>query len=104
GQELVQADTKAPAYVFFGDKSWTDYDVSLETKTVSGTEGCKVFFRCTDPANYYSFAVGSYAGTWNETFRMEKSKWLRDIPPLQQKYTLDRWYAVRVQVRGDQVR
>ena len=70
GKELIQSDAKAHSYFFFGDEAWTDYDVSLETKAVSGETGGKIFFRAANLGSYYHFAAGAYKAEWHEACRL----------------------------------
>ena len=104
GQELIQSSTEGHAYIHFGDKNWTDYDVSFETQTVSGLEGCKVLFRAVDPRNFYGFGIGLYHKAWHETWRIENSKNIRDIAPIRRAFEAGRWYKMRVEARGEQIR
>jgi hypothetical protein len=108
GAELVQAKP-GPARLIFGDEAWTDYDLSVWMRTQggqpgSGRQGGAVYFRVVDPANYHTFGVGGYSGTWHEVTRSEDGQWKRDVPPLRRAYEVDRWYRVRISVRGDHFR
>jgi hypothetical protein len=103
GEELIQANEER-ARLYFGDKLWTDYDVSADARTISGPAGSGLLFRVTDASNYYGFYLGSYVGKWDEIIQIDKGRWTRDVPPLRVDYKQGHWYKMQVEVRGKQIR
>jgi hypothetical protein len=103
GGELVQTRT-TPAFFFFGDKDWGDYDLELEAQRVSGPEGFKILFRAAGPLNFHALGLGSYGATAHEVFRVENGDWVRSVNPVPGRVEPQRWYKVRVEARGDTFR
>jgi formylglycine-generating enzyme required for sulfatase activity/predicted Ser/Thr protein kinase len=106
GDELVQARPDKAA-LMFGDPAWTDYDLSVETKTMPGVDkaqGALLYFRATARNNYLNFNLGSYGGTFDEAAYFRDGKWGRDVDPIKVPHRADRWYTMRAEVRGTHVR
>lgn len=109
GAELVQHKIKTGlrSIVLFGDPEWTDYDVSVETLTTAGqdkSEGGDLLFRVQSPDDFYAFSLGGYGGTLNELSFRQKGRWGREAPLKWAAHQANRWYKVRVEVRGSQMR
>ncbi|HVX59020.1 MAG TPA: family 16 glycoside hydrolase, partial [Pirellulales bacterium] len=109
GAELVQHKIKTGlrSIVLFGDPEWTDYDVSVETLTTAGqdkSEGGDLLFRVQSPDDFYAFSLGGYGGTLNELSFRQKGRWGREAPLKWAANQTNRWYKVRVEVRGSQMR
>ncbi len=105
GAELVQhkIENGLRSIVLFGDPEWTDYDVSVETLTTAGqekSEGGDLLFRVQSPVDFYAFSLGGYGGTINELSFRQKGRWGRDAPLRWAAHQTNRWYKVRVEVRG----
>jgi len=87
---------------FTGDKSWTDYVVSVKARKVTGKEGFSLGFRAKDDRNFACLNVGG----WNNTkaqFGITINGTFSDIgdsTPI--KVEEDRWYDIQVDVHGDQ--
>jgi hypothetical protein len=106
GDELVQA-TPGQAMLMFGDPAWTDYDLTVETKTLPGVDkgqGTLLYFRATGPNNYMNFNLGSYGGTLDEVAYLRNGEWGRDVKPSPSPHKPDRWFKMHVEVRGKHVR
>lgn len=106
GNEIVQSKPGGIAVLLFGDSEWTDYDVTIETLTTGGqtkSEGGNLLFRATSAHDYLAFALGGYGGTFNEAFYFTDGNWGRNVPPRPTVHETERWYKVRVQVRGSRI-
>jgi hypothetical protein len=103
GDELIQT-RETTATLFFGDKAWTDYDVSFESITLRGSEGCKLSFRVEDQVNYYCFAEGTNAGKTIESACVIAGQWRRVFPPLPRRFVPNRWSRMKVEARGNRFR
>ena len=106
GDELVQAKP-GKAVLMFGDPAWTDYDLAVETRTTPGVEnaqGALLYFRAATRNNYMNFNLGSYGGASDEVAYVRDGKWGHDVEPIKVRHQADRWYKMRVEVRGKHVR
>jgi peptidoglycan hydrolase-like protein with peptidoglycan-binding domain len=101
GDELIQNSTEKNTGIVFGDPSWSSYNVKLKAKILDGPEGFKVRFHCANPENYRCFSTGTYANAWNEVAFVKDGKWGRnDGKAARGSVEKNRWYDVRIQVRG----
>ncbi len=105
GDELIVTNpTLKRAYLYFGSKAWTDYDFSFETKSAARNSGTLASFRAADTENHYGFSLG-FLRAKHTLSRVEKGgEPIYDVPEFAAPFNLDQWYAVRIEVRGDQVR
>ena len=53
GNELVQSSLATDVHMEFGDPNWEDYELTLEAKKDSGSEGFLILFRAPDSDNFY---------------------------------------------------
>lgn len=89
--------------VYAGTEDWSDYTLRLKARKVSGNEGVMVMFgvRGTD---YYCWNLGGWGNTASAVERGSSSS--RTIvggtAPL--KVEADRWYDLRVELRGETIR
>ncbi len=105
GDEVVQSAT-IESHVSFGNPEWTDIDFSYETMTTSNaadSQGGIGLFRVLDFNNLLSFPLGVYGGRAIELNRIIEGKWSRDNDGGYLNFTFEkqRWYQVKLQVRGD---
>jgi hypothetical protein len=105
GQEIVQ-DTQGPgpAWLFFGDPAWTDYDFDLEVQRIAGREGAGIVVRAAEPEKLYLVNLGGWG---NESFAVESltdGNWQTHSPKPPGGLEPGRWYRVRVEVRGEHFR
>jgi predicted Ser/Thr protein kinase len=103
-RELVQGQLAPAVRLYFGDAAWSDYDFSFEVKQVRGQDGFSAMFRAADVWNYYQFTFGiwqnqSYVA---ETFDEAVSKIIHNVKGA--RVANDRWYRVRISVRGPKCR
>ncbi len=106
GDEFVQAKPEA-ASIFFGDPAWTDYDVSVEMKTISRgprSQGGSLFIRATDDGNRYSFTPGNYNNQGMDLAYRHQGRFGRDGTYRPGTFENNRWYLMRAEVRGKSIR
>ncbi|WP_144972885.1 protein kinase domain-containing protein [Bremerella volcania] len=106
GEEFVQAKPE-PAAIYFGDPDWTDYDVSVEMKTLSRdprSQGGSLFVRAVNDRNRYSFTPGNYYGQGTDLAYRFNGQFQRDNTYQPGPYENNRWYLLRAEVRGRSIR
>jgi len=102
GSVLQQSSTAANGMnIFIGDKTWTDYVVSVKARKVTGKEGFSLGFRTLDSKNFACLNVGG----WNNTktqFGITLNGTFSEIgESTAMKVEEGRWYEVKVDVKGD---
>jgi serine/threonine protein kinase len=104
GDALVQKSLDPSVVITFGDRTWTDYDFSVDLLRGRGEDQAALMFRVQDPRNFALFGLGSFKNT------SHSAEWWADgkeYPPrpLRIKGRLAErvWYTARVRVRGDRV-
>jgi Flp pilus assembly protein TadD len=102
GGEIIQSlQGKDHGRLWFGDLTWTDYDIQLEAMRVAGTEGFGFAIRAISPQDY------TYAnfGGWGNRFAGGGSVLEGQVRmlPGYRALTIEagRWYRVEVKVRGN---
>lgn len=105
GDQFVQAK---PEYseLYFGDTTWTDYDVSVEMKTESDkpdSQGGSLYLRAQDPLNRYCFTPGNYFGKGTDLAYSLQGQFHRDDTYTALQYEPKRWYAIHAKVRQDTI-
>jgi alpha-N-arabinofuranosidase len=91
-QENLGTDIK----IIFGDKSWVNYDFSLEAKKTGGYEGFLILFRAEDDENFYWYNIGGWG---NSRHALEKeTDNSREVLPndTRGKIEEDIWYKIRI--------
>ena len=81
-----------------GDKSWTDYTLTLKARKISGREGFLVLFHIASDEDRVWWNIGG----WNNTQNAVESGATLDGKP--GYIETGRWYDIRVDVRGDRVK
>jgi serine/threonine protein kinase len=101
GDELVQSElVTRNLSLIFGSPEWSDYNFSFEAKTTDGSHGFKAAFHAEIDA-YYEFALGNYFNKFHDVSRWIRGAWKRADGNLTPGIIeFDRWYKVRVEVRG----
>ncbi|MFG0287823.1 MAG: protein kinase, partial [Rhodopirellula sp. JB044] len=69
---------RAPYYLVFGDKNWTDYDFSFRARRRDGTHGVSALYQWRDEGNLMNFAIGNYKNTGHDASYLVDGKWGRD--------------------------
>ena len=104
GGVYSQTSADKPANAFVGDTNWTDYDLTLRARKTGGAEGFLVPFRVRDADNYLWWNVGGWNNVRSRVQRIQSgaSSEIGDNSPF--KVESNRWYDLKVEVRGDQIR
>lgn len=100
----AQTGGDQPAQSFVGDANWTDYDLTLRARKTGGAEGFLVPFRVRDADNYLWWNVGGWGDVRSRIQRTQdgSSSEIGNDSPF--KVETNRWYDLKVEVRGDQIR
>jgi len=94
-------DTKG-MNIFTGEKDWTDYVVSVKARKITGKEGFSLGFRAIDAKNFVCLNVGGWDNT-KAQFGITINGAFSEIgDSSSMKVEEDRWYEVKVDVKGDQ--
>jgi alpha-L-arabinofuranosidase len=81
-----------------GDKTWTDYTLTLKARKISGAEGFLILFRINGNEDRTWWNIGG----WNNTQDALESGGPVDAKP--SHIETDRWYDIKVDVRGKHVK
>ena len=99
-----QVSGEQPAQSFAGDANWADYDLTLRARKTGGAEGFLVPFRVRNADNYLWWNVGGWENVRSRIQRLQSgsSSEIGNNSPF--KVETNRWYDLKVEVRGDQIR
>ena len=106
GEEIVQSATGAYfCAMAFGDRTWTDYDLSLQIKAIGKHDGY-LYVACNiaDQDNYRALRLGLgkfKAQDFGHILDALNDRYSRHR---QDAIECDRWYDVRIEVRGAKCR
>ncbi len=87
-----------------GDPGWNDYTYTLKARKLGGAEGFLVMFHVQDENNWVWWNIGGWGNTRHALEQCaggSKSILGQDAPG---KVEVDRWYEIRVELRGPQIR
>jgi alpha-L-arabinofuranosidase len=82
-----------------GEKSWTDYTLTLKARKISGAEGFLILFHVSDEENHKWWNIGG----WNNTQDAVEA----DSGPLDSKpihVEMDRWYDIKLAVTDKRIK
>lgn len=95
---LVQKAEREFIRALAGDKSWTDYTLTLKARKISGREGFLVLFHIVGDEDRTWWNIGG----WNNKQNAVESGTTLDGKP--GRIETGRWYDIRIQVSGDRVK
>ena len=112
GEELCLYDGDGEQWLLFGDRGWADYDFSFEVMQEGPPSGISAIFRSPDDSRIQNFGRGWLDG---KTSLMEYGQGgnrfrpiMQDSGPLrkadEEPIRPDRWYELKVVVRGKTTR
>jgi alpha-L-arabinofuranosidase len=81
-----------------GDKSWTDYSLTLKARKLGGNEGFLVLFRVNNDDEKSWWNLGGWG---NRQHGIEMNGLLTQVPG---SIETGRWYDIRVEVKGPSIR
>lgn len=103
GNEIVQTTHMAACALVFGDFSWTDYDFSCEAKQISGGVDVGLLYRVTGSVRgiFICGARGNKVHSVSSGNAHGPELFYKSCPGMMEK---DRWYKLKVQLRGTSCR
>ncbi len=106
GDELVQRQRTSPAFAFMGDRSWKDYDVSVECLAAGGEGNFSVSVRATAPPkdDRYEFLIGGWGNRYHSIRSIKGGIRPGASESKAANIRLRDWYRVRIEVRGNRAR
>ncbi|MBN2064536.1 MAG: DUF1080 domain-containing protein [Sedimentisphaerales bacterium] len=101
GNELVQSSNSTNVILNFGDKSWSQYELTMEARKDSGSEGFLIEF-LSDDNNYYWLNLGG----WNNTqHAIEKAinGSRSNVSTVSGSMNTGQWYTVRIRCENNNI-
>lgn len=102
--ELMQTRSEN-AKIFFGSDSWTDFDLTYETKTDASSTpnpmGSRLLYRIVDSSNLHRFSLGAGSGAIDEVSRFTNGQIQRDVPTVPSTFVPGEWFKVDVKARAN---
>jgi alpha-L-arabinofuranosidase len=101
---IQQTDLESGCRAIAGDKSWTDYSLSLKARKLDGKEGFLIMFRVAGDKDFIWWNIGGWGGKQfglELTLNGAKSLLGKTVPG---KIENDRWYDIRIDVDGKKIR
>lgn len=99
--QLIQAGSGTDVRLLFGDRSWTDYEYTLEARKTGGAEGFLILFRAAGDQDYYWYNIGGWG---NVRHQLEKGAagGRRTVGrAVEGRIETDRWYPIRIRCEGN---
>jgi len=99
---IVQEGMGTNQRFVFGDRTWRDYELTLEAKKTGGAEGFLVLFRVGGEKDFYWANLGGWG---NVRHQLEKGtagrgRWGTVGPRVEGKIDTGRWYPIKVRCEG----
>jgi alpha-L-arabinofuranosidase len=87
-----------------GDRSWTDYSLTMKARKTEGSEGFLIIFHAKSDNDYRSWNIGGWrnAGSEIDYQSPDNRGSLSERTPF--SVETDRWYDIRVDVKGRDVK
>ncbi|MCY3020564.1 MAG: carbohydrate binding domain-containing protein [Planctomycetota bacterium] len=99
-QTVQTEDCRAVA----GDAKWTDYTYTLKARKIAGAEGFLIMFRVEDDANWIWWNIGGWGNSHTALERCSNGGKGPLGQPAPVKVETGRWYDIRIEVKGANVR
>lgn len=100
---LVQSGGGQPAVATFGDTKWTDYTYSVQARKTGGAEGFLIPFRYENQQNRIWWNLGGWGNT-RSAFQAWADGSESEFGNTNTTIETGKWYDIRVEVKGRQVR
>jgi hypothetical protein len=106
GDELVEAPGgKNWSLLMFGDPTWSRYNLTLQAKVVNGNDGFAVRFNVVNPYTFRKFHLGAFENEYYVLNTFIDNRYGEQHRRLHKgSIAKNRWYDVRLEVRGPQCR
>jgi hypothetical protein len=103
---ISQSDRRGNGQVLFGDQAWNNYTLSLKARKLRGREGFVVFVRNGSGGSYLEWNIGGWNNQRHGLIAHLASHSDTPTTVAESDGTIDddRWYDVRVELDGSQVR
>jgi alpha-L-arabinofuranosidase len=87
-----------------GDRSWTDYEFSLEAQKTGGSEGFLIIFRETSPQVHYWYNLGGWGNTRHQLEKAGPGR-ARGVvgPAVRGGIDTGKWYRIRVRCEHSRI-
>jgi alpha-L-arabinofuranosidase len=96
---LRQTDMDHDCRAAVGDRTWTDYTLSLKARKISGNEGFLIMFQLHDIRTRCWWNLGGWG---NRAHGIEGAS--ADCPRVPGKIETGRWYDIRIELQGAKIR
>jgi eukaryotic-like serine/threonine-protein kinase len=100
GDELIQSTFDRDTRLIFGDRTWKDYDFTVEAMRVAGNEDLSIMFRAEDMSHAYWMGFGTYGNRWYEVSSLDGSSGGHIGEQIPGSVQSNQWYTMLVKVRG----
>ncbi len=90
--------------VVFEDPLWTDYTYRVKARKLSGREGFLILFHVQDNDNYIWWNIGGWGNTRSTLERATNGSKSEIGIATDTKVETGRWYDIRIEVQGKQIR
>jgi len=106
GDCVVQDGLATDQRLVFGDRTWRDYEFTLEARKTGGQEGFLVLFRVRGARDFYWANLGGWGNRWHqlERGRSGESRWGPVGPRIDGRIETGRWYRITVRCEGTRFR
>jgi len=101
GDELVQSGLGTDIHMEFGDTAWDDYELTLEAKKDSGSEGFLILFRAPNSDNFYWLNLGGWANTLHAIEKEVNGGRTVVTSQISGSINTGLWYEIRIQCEGN---
>jgi alpha-N-arabinofuranosidase len=103
-QAIKPSAADADSAAITGDPKWTDYTLRLKARKLGGREGFCVLWHATDADTYNRWNIGGQRNTSVRCEAVEEGASEAYGPSAPYKVENDRWYDLRVEVKGHHMR
>ncbi len=98
---LVQSKISDNVRLVFGNKEWSDYEITLEAQKTDGSEGFLILFRVSNDEDFYWYNIGGWGNIQSALEKGVKAKaWGLIGPVIQNKIETGKWYNIKVRCEG----
>lgn len=103
---VIRQKSRGDGRLLIGDPTWPDYTLSLKARKTAGDEGFVVFFRNGEGGSTLEWNVGGWHNTEHgiQAHLASHSTDVNVVARTAGTIEKDRWYDVRVEVAGSQVK